>query len=162
MITDRQIKILNSLIQEYIESAEPISSELLKKKCGLSISPATIRNDLQDLTELGYITQPHTSAGRVPTNKGYKYFIEITFTKKERLPNFVVREVENTKRRVEKELQLAQELTRSLEEISSLLNFHHLEEDLMFDVLKIVGSSKTNYSKNVDIIKNLLDNLNDV
>ena len=76
MITDRQRKILDYLIKEYIEIAEPVSSDLLKKKCGLSISGATIRNELQELMEQGYIAQPHTSAGRVPTNKGYKFFIE--------------------------------------------------------------------------------------
>ena len=78
MITQRQEKILNSLVKEYIDRAEPISSELLKKKCNLDVSPATIRNELQELTERGYITQPHTSAGRIPTEKGYRYFIEIT------------------------------------------------------------------------------------
>ena len=88
-LTERQEKILNSLIQEYIGIAEPISSNLIKERCGLDVSPATIRNDLQELTEMGYINQPHTSAGRVPTNKGYKYFVEITFTQKPSVADFI-------------------------------------------------------------------------
>lgn len=159
MITNRQEKILNSLIKEYIDRAEPISSDLLKEKSNLDISPATIRNDLQELTKQGYIEQPHTSAGRVPTEKGYRFFIEITFSgKAERLPDFIVREVENAKIKIESELKLVQELAKTLEDLSFTLNFYHqTEEDSLFDVLKIVGSSRTNYKKNVDIMNELLE-----
>ena len=103
MITDRQRQILNSLIQEYLKITEPISSELLKEKCGLSVSPATIRNELQELTELGYITQPHTSAGRVPTNKGYRYFVQITFTTRPESTKFIFGKLEETKQKIDKE-----------------------------------------------------------
>src|SRR3989338_5589028 len=126
MLSPRQELILNSLIKEYIDSAEPISSDLLKRKANLGVSPATIRNDLQELTELGYVAQPHTSAGRVPTNKGYKYFIEITFTQNPstssgqvKPPHFLSREIEAAREKIEQELKLAQELTKSLAEISS-------------------------------------------
>lgn len=158
MITERQQKILNSLIKEYIDRAEPISSDLLKKKCGLSISPATIRNDLQELTEEGYIEQPHTSAGRVPTEKGYRFFIEITFSGNlEKFPDFILKEVEETKQKIEQELQLARELAKSLEQIHSHLDFNRIEEDMMFDVLKIVVPSRTTYKKNIDLMKELLE-----
>ena len=161
MITKRQEKILNLLIKEYIDRAEPISSNLLQKKLHLDISPATIRNELQELTEKGYIDQPHTSAGRIPTKKGYRFFIEITFSgKTDKFPEFILREIENTKEKIEKEIELAKDLTKTLEEISSILNFsHHIEEDSLFDILKVVGPSRTTYKKNIDIMKELLEEL---
>lgn len=74
--TERQERLLNTLTQEYIKSAKPVSSEFLEKKCKLGVCPATIRNEMQELTEMGYLFQPHTSAGRVPTDKGYRFFVD--------------------------------------------------------------------------------------
>ncbi len=74
-ITSRQIQILKALIEEYIETAEPVGSETLEKKYNLGISPATIRNEMVRLTELSYLKQPHTSAGRVPTPMALKYYV---------------------------------------------------------------------------------------
>lgn len=74
--TERQEQILNSIIQEYINRAKPISSEFLQKKCNLNVCPATIRAEMQRLTDMDYLCQPHTSAGRVPTNKGYRFFVD--------------------------------------------------------------------------------------
>ena len=74
-LTERQAKILKSVIEEYIETAEPVGSETLEKKYSLNVSPATIRNEMTRLTEEGYLRQPHTSAGRVPTPAGFKFFI---------------------------------------------------------------------------------------
>lgn len=161
MLTERQERILNNLIKEYIGRAEPISSKLLKKKSGLDISPATIRNELQELTEKGYVTQPHTSAGRIPTNKGYKYFVKITFTREEKFSNFILKEVEETKQKIDRELRLTKELARSLTEISSVLDFNKIEENMLFDVLKIIGPSRTTYNKNIDLIKELIEELED-
>jgi len=75
-ITERQQKILNILVQEYIRKAEPISSDFLEKKYKMGISPATIRNELQKLNELGYLEQPYFSSGRIPTNKAYRFFVD--------------------------------------------------------------------------------------
>lgn len=70
-------QILKALVEEYIERAEPISSGFLAEEYqGWHISPATIRNELMELNEEGYIEQPHTSAGRVPTAKGYRFFVD--------------------------------------------------------------------------------------
>lgn len=159
MITDRQIKILNSLIREYIELAEPISSELLKEKCDLNVSGATIRNELQDLMEQGYITQPHTSAGRVPTNKGYHFFIQITFLEsKEKLPYFIEKEIKTAKQKIENELRLAQELIKSLEQIHLALSFNKIEEENLFNILKIIGTPRITYDRNIESMKKLLEN----
>ena len=78
-LTRRQEQLLNALIQEYISTAEPVGSIHLKKSINLDVCPATIRNDLQELTEAGYIAQPHTSAGRIPTEKAYRFFVEKIF-----------------------------------------------------------------------------------
>jgi len=74
-ITDRQKEILSRIIQEYINSAKPVSSRLIKEKYNLGICSAAIRTEMQRLTEMGFIFQPHTSAGRVPSDKGYRFFV---------------------------------------------------------------------------------------
>ncbi|MBI2041703.1 MAG: hypothetical protein HYT20_01625 [Candidatus Nealsonbacteria bacterium] len=75
-LTARQSEILNRIVREYIERAMPVSSQLLEKKHKFGVSPATIRNEMQELADQGYISQPHTSAGRVPTDKGYRFFVD--------------------------------------------------------------------------------------
>lgn len=72
----RQTRILKALIDEYIETAAPVGSEALEKKYNLGVSPATIRNEMVELTRSGYLRQPHTSAGRVPTPTAMKFYIE--------------------------------------------------------------------------------------
>ena len=74
-MTERQQKLLNLLVKEYIDTAKPVSSDVLEKKCKLGISTATIRNELGELEKAGYITHPHTSAGRIPTATGYRFFV---------------------------------------------------------------------------------------
>lgn len=75
-LTARQTQILKSIINEYIETAEPIGSSSLEKKYELGISPATIRNEMVALTKLGFLRQPHTSAGRTPSPKAMKFYID--------------------------------------------------------------------------------------
>ncbi len=83
-LTLRQEDILDSLISEYIRFAQPISSQYLEERYDFGVSPATIRNELQALSEGGYLAQPHTSAGRVPTDKGYRFFVD-GVSKKEKM-----------------------------------------------------------------------------
>lgn len=82
-LTDRQIRILKALIEEYIENAEPVGSESLEKKHELGVSPATVRNEMFKLTQVGYLKQPHTSAGRVPTKEGFKFYVDQLMEEKE-------------------------------------------------------------------------------
>lgn len=74
-LTERQEKTLAFVVKEYVENAQPVGSETLRQR-GFRVSSATIRNELATLEEQGYLTHPHTSAGRVPTEKGYRYFVE--------------------------------------------------------------------------------------
>lgn len=72
----RQQRLLETIIHEYIQTARPVSSLALVEECGFDFSPATIRNDMAELEEKGLIMQPHTSSGRVPTEKGYHFYIQ--------------------------------------------------------------------------------------
>jgi transcriptional regulator of heat shock response len=74
-LTARQTYILKYVVDEYIETAEPVGSEALDKKFNLGVSPATIRNEMAALTKAGYLKQPHTSAGRIPSPKAMKFYI---------------------------------------------------------------------------------------
>lgn len=82
-LTERQIDILKNLIEEYIETAEAVGSETLEKKHSVSASPATIRNDMVRLTELGYLKKSHSSAGRVPTSEGMRFYVKQLMKEKE-------------------------------------------------------------------------------
>ncbi|MDD5547368.1 MAG: hypothetical protein PHN74_00495 [Candidatus Pacebacteria bacterium] len=75
MFNERTYEILEAAVQEYIASGKPISSKHLGKKYGFGVKDATIRNELNNLTKEGFLAQPHTSGGRVPTNKGYQYLV---------------------------------------------------------------------------------------
>jgi transcriptional regulator of heat shock response len=76
LVSERQSRILQAVIKEYIEEIRPVSSETLARKYRLEISPATIRNEFAELTAKGYLEKPHTSAGRKPTNRGYRYYVD--------------------------------------------------------------------------------------
>ena len=72
----RKVKILNAIIQTYLDTGEPVGSRTISKFTDLGLSSATIRNEMADLEELGYIIQPHTSAGRIPSDKGYRFYVD--------------------------------------------------------------------------------------
>ncbi|WP_135547631.1 heat-inducible transcriptional repressor HrcA [Paenibacillus cymbidii] len=76
MLTERQRMILTAIIDDYIRSAEPVGSRSISKRADVGFSPATIRNEMSDLEELGFLEQPHTSAGRIPSEKGYRYYVD--------------------------------------------------------------------------------------
>lgn len=75
-MTDRKQALLQFIIESYIQSAEPVGSSFVTKKSSLKVSPATIRNEMRDLENEGYLTHPHTSAGRIPTEMGYQYYVD--------------------------------------------------------------------------------------
>ena len=73
---NRQLEILRAIVDEYVATEEPVGSKVIAEKHGLGVSPATIRNDMAVLEDAGLIKQPHTSAGRIPTNSGYRMFVD--------------------------------------------------------------------------------------
>src|SRR3954466_2011180 len=76
MLEDRKLDVLRAIVEDYVSTNEPVGSKSLVDRHQLGVSPATIRNDMAALEDEGYITQPHTSAGRVPTDKGYRLFVD--------------------------------------------------------------------------------------
>jgi heat-inducible transcriptional repressor len=75
-LTDREIRVLEVVVQTYVETAEPAGSRIVARRCGLGVSPATIRNTMSDLEEKGYLSHPHTSAGRTPTDLAYRFHVD--------------------------------------------------------------------------------------
>ncbi len=127
-LTQRQIQILRSLIEEYIDTAEPVGSETLEKKHSISASPATIRNEMVRLTELGYLKKPHTSSGRVPTSAGMKFYVKQLMKEKD----LSVAEEVAVKEKLwdfrEKEEKFFKELTKSLAQRTKALAMATTEE----------------------------------
>jgi len=87
MITERQSQILNAIIEEYIHTAMPVSSGTVFATGFFGVSCPTIRNEMADLTHQGYLNQPHTSAGRMPTEQGYRFFVDAFIEKRRIKPN---------------------------------------------------------------------------
>lgn len=83
-LDERKNKILEAIIRTYLETGEPVGSRTISKYTDLNLSSATIRNEMSDLEEMGYILQPHTSAGRIPSDKGYRFYVDRIMDDKER------------------------------------------------------------------------------
>jgi heat-inducible transcriptional repressor len=83
-LDERKKKILQAIIRNYLETGEPVGSRTISKYTDLNLSSATIRNEMADLEEMGYILQPHTSAGRIPSDKGYRLYVDAMLEEKER------------------------------------------------------------------------------
>jgi len=97
-LDERKVKILNAIIRTYLETGEPVGSRTISKYTDLNLSSATIRNEMSDLEELGYIIQPHTSAGRIPSDKGYRFYVDHLLENKDReisdMKEFVIEHTE--------------------------------------------------------------------
>lgn len=124
-VTDRQKKILNSITEEYIESAEPVSSSLIEKDYDFDLSPATIRSEMQKLTDFGFLFQPHTSSGRVPTDKGYRLYVD-ELLNKEFLEESGLFFDDLVEKGMKDTFRLLSLVTKSLAENSSTLALSHL------------------------------------
>src|ERR671934_2445061 len=84
-LTPRRERILRHVVEEYVALAQPVPSDLIARKYEADLSPATVRNEMAALEEAGLITHPHTSAGRVPTDRGYRYFVELLLQEQKQL-----------------------------------------------------------------------------
>lgn len=126
-LTGRQEKLLDFLVKEYISNSEPVSSKALKKATDLDVCGATIRNDLQELTKHGFIKQPYTSGGRIPTKKAYRYFAEkIEAQRQNAFENFIGRQIREAHEEMEREMRQMGELMQTL------------ENDNLFEILNIL------------------------
>lgn len=83
LLSERQKLILSSVVDNYIRTAEPIGSRSIAKQGDINYSSATIRNEMADLEEMGFLEQLHTSSGRIPSNKGYRYYVDYLISNKD-------------------------------------------------------------------------------
>lgn len=131
-LTQRQIEILKSLVEEFIETGQPVGSETLEKKHNLEASPATIRNEMVRLTNLGYLKKPHTSSGRIPSSTGLKFYIKQLMKEKE----LSVTEEVGVKEKVwdlrDKEQRFLREITKSLADKTKTLAISTTNEGDIF------------------------------
>ncbi|MGA2285653.1 MAG: hypothetical protein ABSG55_05245 [Dehalococcoidia bacterium] len=93
MLVERQARILGHIVSEYVSTALPVGSETIVRKYALPISPATVRSEMARLEEEGYITHPHTSAGRIPSDRGYRFYVE-SLMEEEDLPWYEKRSIQ--------------------------------------------------------------------
>ncbi len=117
-VTDRQREILRRLVEEYIATGEPVGSKRLVESAGLSVSPSTVRSELAELERLGLLTHPHTSAGRMPTEAGYRAFVRGLVDRLERRPPEFTLDLASVGSEVESALQAT---TESLSQTTRLL-----------------------------------------
>lgn len=116
-LDERKVKILKAVIQNYLETGEPVGSRTISKYTDLKLSSATIRNEMADLEELGYIVQPHTSAGRIPTDKGYRLYVDDLMRQKEAELNSREQEMLDREKEVETMKEFLNEKVDKVEEL---------------------------------------------
>lgn len=133
-ITDRQKKILEIVVKEYIDLAQPISSNYIEENYDLDVSSATIRNDLKQLVKKKYLAKPHTSAGRVPIDKGYRYFVNKLLKRRKRglVDEDLVEEVKRMEEKLEDEIRFLQEFTKFFAHLSHSLTYSYLADRDVF------------------------------
>lgn len=169
-ISERKELILLTLIKEYIKTAQPISSGFLVEKYKLGISSATARNEMADLEDLGYIFQPHTSAGRIPTEKAYRYYVENhVINKKNKETNF--KDLKNDLTNSEEDLK---KIAKSMADISKNAVFWAFHKNNLyytgisnlftqpeFRQSEIICDVSIIIDRMEEIIADIFDNLND-
>ena len=127
-LDERKKRILKAVIDEYIETREPVGSRTISKLPDMDYSPATIRNEMADLEELGYLSQPHTSAGRVPSDKGYRLYVDKLIKLEEKIGfEPTVKELDDVKTGIQRDIgemsdqiRVASELISRLTEYTSI------------------------------------------
>lgn len=172
----RKQNILRAVVTDYVKSAQPIGSRTLARCYNINLSPATIRNEMSDLEDMGYLTQPHTSAGRIPSQKGYRFYVdslmeikELSFEEKERINKAL--EIEKF-REIEGIINHTSKLLASLTNYTTLILGPHLRKcafkklqimpiDAQRGVLVLVADTGFVKSKIINLPKTLsLDELN--
>jgi len=134
----RKQKILEAVVLDYIETAEPVGSRTISKKYNLGVSSATIRNEMADLEEMGLIEQPHTSAGRIPSDAGYRYYVDYLMNKRtieEEAAAFIGYKVHDKRRQVE---ELVRDTLKMLSETTNCTTVMMFADEHKKSLLKMV------------------------
>lgn len=162
-LDERKTKILEAIIRNYLETGEPVGSRTISKYGELNVSSATIRNEMSDLEDLGYIVQPHTSSGRVPTDKGYRFYVDRLMVEKERevteLKELMIEKAEKTEQILKKVAKLLASNTNYATMISTpqyhrnklkFIQLSHVDENQIVAVVVVEGNIVKNKVINVD------------
>jgi len=162
ILDDRKRKILHAIIDDYINTAEPIGSRTIARKYELSLSSATIRNEMADLEDLGYLAQPHTSSGRIPSDKGYRFYVDRLMKKCE----LSLEEIENIKNamdvRINELSQLIKQASRVMSDITKYTSMA-VTPEMKGSKIKAIQVSPIEIGKalvvvvtNTDVVKNTI------
>lgn len=144
-LNERKLKILQAIVADFISTSEPVGSRTLSKRLDMDLSPATIRNEMSDLEDMGYLTHPHTSAGRVPSDKAYRLYVDQLMGQSD-LP------AEN-KQQIEAKLSKdAEELDQTVEHAAHLLS--EMTNLVSFAITPNRAESKINYINFLPVDKN--------
>ena len=160
-MTQRQQKILNTIVKEYVKSSKPVSSKILVQKHKLGLSSATIRNEMKELEKTGFLQQPHTSAGRIPTEKGYRFFIKCLGGKPEdtfeKHFNYLFKQIgqQETKVFIGKEIPVA-EIRKFTLIITNCRVSRRRQE-----TIGLLGPTRMRYDYNISLINKLREMLED-
>lgn len=119
-LDQRKRQILYAIIHDYIQTAEPVGSRAIARRHGLGVSPATIRNEMSDLEELGFLEQPHTSAGRIPSERAYRLYVDSL----PRNSSLTAQEVELVKRMLASRMRSSEQIVQQLAKLLSALTNH--------------------------------------
>lgn len=161
-LNERKLTILHAIIKTYLETGEPVGSRTISKYSELNLSSATIRNEMSDLEELGYIVQPHTSAGRIPSDKGYRLYVDMLMEEKEQELN------EKQEQMLEKADKMEQLLKQAARVLASSTNYATMVSTPMNSAnkLKFIQLSKVDEEQiiavivlGVNVIKNKIINV---
>ncbi len=147
-LDERKMKILQAIVRNYLETGEPVGSRTVSKYTDLQLSSATIRNEMADLEEMGYIEQPHTSAGRVPTDSGYRLYVDTMLKEKER-------EVEDLREQLlEKEDKMDHLLKRVARVLATNTNYATMisAPNYRGNKLKFIQLSRVDYNQILAVI----------
>ncbi|MBQ9180364.1 MAG: heat-inducible transcription repressor HrcA [Firmicutes bacterium] len=133
-LNERKLKILQAIIHDFVTTAEPVGSRTLSKKYDLGVSPATIRNEMSDLEEMGYLTHPHTSAGRVPSQQAYRLYVNDLMNKYE-LPEEekarIAEELYSNVRELDKTVEYAAKLLSNITNLTSFAMTPKQDQDVL-------------------------------
>ena len=174
-LDERKVRILKAIVSNYLETGEPVGSRTISKLADMNVSPATIRNEMSDLEDMGFICQPHASAGRVPTDAGYRFYVDSIMADRNEEKAENQTERENLLQRVDKLEKLLKQVAKvlatntqyatlvTMPQYNNTVKFIQLsqvDETTLLAVIMVDGNIvknkliKTTYSlKNEDILK---------
>lgn len=170
-LDERKMKILKTIISTYLETGEPVGSRTIAKDSDLHLSSATIRNEMADLEELGYIVQPHTSAGRIPSDLGYRYYVDWLMEEREAEIREKEEEIAAEREKMIQKMDRMEEMLKSVAEVlatntnyATLVTTPHIRESkLKFIQLSMVDSRRmlAVIVAGTETVKNLLIHVDD-